>query len=325
MLELSTLYAICTPLDNHPCPPYNDISHTHNQLATHMPDLSIVIVNYNTRDKLRDCIISILHKQGDLDLEIIVVDNGSKDGSAAMLREYTPEITLIQPEVGNAWFSGGNNIGVEASTSDYVLILNPDTIIQTNSLQTMLRYMQDNPEVGALTCKMQYPDGAYQQTCSMRPEYIDLVLGYSFVGALLAPYRNKRRQQMWYADWERNTVKSVEVIPGSNMFCRRELLMQLGTFDTDMRLYFVEDDLCQRIRDTGADIRFIPDTLILHWEHASVEQVQRLASRIYFQDLLTYCRKYHGLFAMVILWILMLPTRIVMAIAQRLRGEKSQL
>ena len=289
-----------------------------------MPVLSIVIVNYNTVDQLRDCLESILRERGDLDLETLVVDNGSVDGSAAMVRSYAPEITLIDPG-RNTWFSGGNNLGIHAAQGDYVLILNPDTIIQPDALQTMLAYLQAHETVGAITCRMEFPSGGVQATCSMRPRYLDLLLGYTFIGVLLSGWRDRRRRRMWYAEWERDSTKAVEVIPGSNILAPRELLLATGAFDEQFRLYFVEDDLCQRIRDTGAEIHFIADALILHHEHASVQQVQRLASRIYFDDLLVYCRKYYGAGRALLLQWLMQPTRLAMDIAQRLRGEKASL
>src|SRR5215204_3799298 len=123
-----------------------------------MSDLSIVIVNYNTRDKLRDCLHSIQQHRGNFDLETIVVDNGSSDGSTVMLRtDFADTVHLIEPG-RNTWFSGGNNIGVEAAASEIVLLLNPDTLLQAGLLQTMLAYLVAHESVGAVTCRQQHPD-----------------------------------------------------------------------------------------------------------------------------------------------------------------------
>jgi hypothetical protein len=130
---------------------------------------------------------------------------------------------------------------------------------------------------------------------------------------------------MWYSDWERDSDKSVEVIPGSNILAKRDLLMQIGLFDETLKLYFPEDDICRRILDTGKEIHFLAKPLLLHYEHASVEQVQRLASQIYFDDLVAFCRKYYGTPATLFLQTLMTPTRLLMDLAQRLRGEKKSL
>jgi GT2 family glycosyltransferase len=272
-----------------------------------MPDVSIVIVNYNTRDKLRICLDSILQQRGSLAIETLVIDNGSKDGSPDLVRSYAPDITLIEPGY-NSWFSGGNNIGIHSAHAEFVWVLNPDTILQPGTLQTMLAYLHSHPQVGAVSCRMEYPQGGLQSTCSMTPRYPDLLLGYTFLGVLLAPLRNQRRQKMWYAGWQRDSDRAVEVLPGSNLLARRALLMQIAAFDEVLRLYFVEDDICRRMLNTG-----------------SVEQVQRLASQIYFDDLVAFCRKTYGTPAALLLQVLMTPTRWLMDLAQRLRGEKKSL
>lgn len=289
-----------------------------------MPDLSIIIVNYNTREQLRACIESILEHRGTLHIETIVVDNGSKDDSPAMIRDYAPDVILIEPGY-NSWFSGGNNIGVQAATGDYVWILNPDTIVQADTMQIMVTYLRKNPTVGGLTSLMQFPDGSPQPTCSMTPRYIDLLLGYTFIGAILSGWRDKRRAMMFYSDWQRDTIKSVEVAPDSNLMCPRSVLETVNTFDETFKLYFTEDDICKRILDLGYDVRYLPNALLLHHEHASVEQVQRLASQIYFDDLIVFCEKYYGKPASWLLNALVIPTRWAMDTIQRLRGEKKAL
>lgn len=283
--------------------------------------LSIVIVTYNTREPLRRCLQSIIAQRGDLDLEVIVVDNGSKDGTAAMVRETMPDAILIEPDA-NTWFTGGNNLGVSRASGDPILILNPDTLIQPDTLPVMLGYLRDHPHVGAITCRMEYPEGGVQRTCSRVPGYADLLLGYTFLGVILAPLRDRLRRRMWYDGWERDTTRAVEVIPGSCIMARRDLLHRLGTFDTALKLYFPEDDLCRRMLATGAEIHLVAEALLLHEEHASVKQAQRLASRIYFDDLITYARKHYGALAALILRLLVIPTRTGMDWMQRLRGER---
>ena len=283
--------------------------------------ISIVIVNYNTREPLRRCLESIRQQRGGLALEVIVVDNASKDGSADMVRAEFPDFTLIAPPE-NTWFTGGNNLGVERATGDLVFILNPDTVILPGTLPTLINYMQSHLHVSAITCRMEYPEGGVQKTCSSVPTYLDLLLGYTFVGVLAAPLRDRLRGRMWYEGWERDTTRAVEVIPGSCMLIRREWL--LGLFDTALKLYFPEDDLCRRILKAGGEIHFVADALILHEEHASVKQAQRLASRLYFADLITFTRKHYGTLAAGCLHTLILPTRAAMEWTQKRRGEKDR-
>jgi GT2 family glycosyltransferase len=289
--------------------------------ATTMPELAIIIVNYNTREPLRRCLESIKAWRGSLDLEVIVVDNASKDGSADMVRSVMPEARLIEPG-HNTWFTGGNNLGLQQAVADYVLILNPDTVFQPNTLQTMLAYLKAHPSVGALTCQMRFPDGRIQDTGSRIPVYLDLLLGYTFLGVLLKSWRDNRRRVMWFEGWGRDTTRPVEVIPDSNLMAPLSLIRQLGYFDENLKLYFTEDDICRRILDAGYDIHFMAEATLIHEEHASTSQVQRLASQVYFQDLIQFSRKYYGGGRTLLLRLLIWPTRQLMDVAQKLRGEK---
>ncbi len=287
-------------------------------------DLSIVIVNYNTRDYLRACCASIEAQAGDLHLEIIVVDNDSQDGSADMLRVEFPRVRLIAPGV-NTWFTGGNNLGVNYTQGDYVLLLNADTLIQPGMLPTMVDYLRAHPTVGAITCQQRSMDGnEVLRICSRGMQYRDLLLGYTFLGVIFASVRDGRRAQMWYADWGRDTDRAVEVLPGSCIMAPRDLLVKLDTFDERLKLYFPEDDLCRRMRLEGRDLHFVSAAVLLHEEHASTRQAQRLASRIYFDDLIAFTGKWYGSAAAWLLRLLVIPTRYGMDMAQRRRGEKDQ-
>jgi hypothetical protein len=286
-----------------------------------MTQLSIIIVNYNTREPLRRCLESIKAQRGDLDIEVIVVDNASKDGSAAMARQVMPEAAVIEPG-RNTWFTGGNNLGLQQARGDYVHILNPDTVFQPGTLQTMLAYLQAHPRVGAITCQMSFPGGRVQFTGSRVPGYADLLLGYTFLGLLLRPWRDSRRRRMWFAGWSRDTTRPVEVIPDSNLMAPLALIRQIGAFDETLKLYFTEDDICRRILDAGYEIHFVAGATLTHEEHASTSQVQRLASQVYFQDLIQFSRKHYGAARTRLLRALIWPTRLAMDWAQRLRGER---
>jgi GT2 family glycosyltransferase len=288
-----------------------------------VPDLSIIIVNYNTREALRRCLDSIQREHDGLDVEVIVVDNASRDGSAAMVRER-PEVRLIEPGY-NTWFTGGNNLGLAQATGEYALILNPDTVIQPGALATMLDYLRSNPSVGAITCQMRYPDGRRQYTCSRLPTYLDLVLNYTFLGVLLAPWRRRRRAWLWYEGWDRQSTRAVELIPDSCLMAPLGLLRQIGAFDEALKLYFTEDDICKRILNSGHAIHFVAEAVIVHEERASTSQVQRLASQVYFADLVVFSRKYFGGARTALLRLLILPTVWGMDVVQRLRGERGSL
>lgn len=283
-----------------------------------MPDLSIVIVNYNTCAKLRDCLYSILEHRGTLDVEIIVVDNASSDGSAAMVREaFANHVRLIEPQ-RNTWFSGGNNIGVQAAQSDIVLLLNADTLLAPDLLQTMRDYLLSQKAVGAVTCRQQHPDGDILKICSQQPQYLDLLLGYTGIGVLFAPYRDERRRQMWYNGWQRDSDKMIEVAPGSCIMTYRDLLLAFGVFDEGLKLYFTDDDLCRSILASGHEIHFLADVTLLHYEKSSSGGMTRFVREIYFDDMLAFSKKHFGYWRTLFLRLCLIPTRIAMDIKQTL-------
>jgi N-acetylglucosaminyl-diphospho-decaprenol L-rhamnosyltransferase len=280
--------------------------------------LSVVICNYNTRDALAGALESLQATLADVAYEIIVVDNASRDGSAALVRERFPGVNVIESGA-NLWFTGGNNLGLRAAQGDYVWILNPDVIVHPHAAQTMIAYLDSHPEAGAVTGRMIFRDGTLQRTTSRLAAYSDLLLGYTFLGVLLKPWRDRRRRIMWYADWGRDSDRPIEVAPDSNLMVRRPILDQIDYFDEQLKLYFTEDDICYRIRQTGHEVVYVAGATIVHDEHASTSQVQRLATHVYFNDLIAFTRKYYGRPRALLLAALIMPTRAAMLLAQSLK------
>ncbi|NLF75696.1 MAG: glycosyltransferase family 2 protein [Chloroflexi bacterium] len=273
--------------------------------------LSTVIVNYNTRDEVLRAVESLIATGEGLEHEILVVDNASRDGSAAAIREQYPSVTVIETGA-NLWFTGGNNAGISASQGDYVLSLNPDTVACPGMLQTMVAYLAAHPEVGAVTCRMEFPDGTLQRNCSRLAAYTDMLFDYTLLGLIFARWRARRRQWMWYADWDRLSDYSVEVAPDSNLMVRRSVLDEVQHYDEGLKLYFTEDDLCRRILEHGHEIHYVAGATLIHAEHASTTKVQRLATQVYFDDLIAYARKYFGRARALLLGALIFPTRAAM-------------
>lgn len=288
--------------------------------------LSIVICNYNTRDDLAQCLESIERTRGDLALEVIVVDNASRDGSAAMVRARFPAVHLIEPGA-NLWFNGGNNTGLRAARGAYALILNPDTVVTPGALRTLVDYLDAHPGVGMATCRMVFPDGTVQPNCSRFPGFGYLILVHSFLGKLLPQKLAAIERALWYADWDRESTRPVEAAPGSALIARRALLARLGYLDEAMKLFFSDIDLSRRVweagraGDAGAEVHYVAEATIVHREHASIGQAQRLATRIYFDDMVVFTRKYYGAPRAALLRALLAPTRVAMALKQSLRSR----
>ena len=273
-----------------------------------MPDLSVIIVSYNTCDLLRNCLRSLRASAG-LSLEIIVVDNASSDGSAAMVRDEFPEARLLAQTL-NTWYCGGNNIGIEAATADYVLLLNPDTEVAPDALALMLRFLRENPGCVGVTGQLRYPAGGIQPTCARIPSYQSLLLNYSLLGYLLPALKRSLLAHTTYADWDRLSDRDVEAIPGACTLMRRQDIV----LDDDLLLYFPEETLARRHQKP---MRFLAAARALHHEKSSTRSW--FATRIFFRDLLVYCRKHHGAGRMLLLWLLSRPVYWLMWLRNRVK------
>lgn len=261
-----------------------------------MPDLSVVIVNYKTRDLLRNCLQSLQDSNG-IELEVIVVDNASGDGSAEMVASEFPQVMLLA-QAENTWYCGGNNIGLDASSADYVLLLNPDTVVASDALVLLWSFLRDHPQYAGVTAQLHYPDGNVQQTCSKIPSYESLLINYTPLGIIMPAYKRRINDDIWYTGWQRDTNHEVEVIPGSCTLMRRQDIR----YDDDLRLYFPEDTLAQQ---QTAPFYFLAEAHIAHHEKSATQSW--LATDIFYQDMFIYTRKHHGILAMLLLWILSLP------------------
>lgn len=270
--------------------------------------LSIVIVNYNTRDDVERC-LDALHQCDPLP-EIIVVDNASSDGSAGLIRERFPAVRLLTPQ-RNTWFTGGNNLGLDAATRDYVLMLNPDTIAPPEALTALLAYADAHPEYAGYTGQLRYPDGVIQRTCSRLPTYRYLLLNHTPLGWLLPAAKRAANAHHWYDGWDRDTDHPAEVIPGSCTLIRRGA----ARLNDALLLYFPEDDLGQRLQPRG--FAFVAAARIVHREKSATNNWN--ATRIYFRDLLVYCRTWHGPVAAALLWLLSRPMLAALWLSRRLR------
>ena len=271
-----------------------------------MPDLSVVIVSYNTRDLLRNCLRSLRASHG-LDLELIVVDNASSDGSAEMTRQEFPEVNLLAQAL-NSWYCGGNNIGIAAARADIVLLLNPDTEVAPDALALIHRFLLEHPDYVGATAQLIYPNGEIQPTCARIPAYRNLLMSYTILGNLLPTLKRELHADVTYGDWDRRGDRDVEAIPGACAMMRRKDIR----LDEDLLLYFPEETLARRHRKP---MRFLAAAKIKHHEKSSTRNW--LATRIFFRDMLVYCRKHHGVARMLLLWALSRPLYWLMWLKNR--------
>ncbi len=281
-------------------------------------DISVCIASFNTRELLKRTIAALLEDAHGLEIEVIVIDNASSDGSAAMVRDLFPTVRL-ERNSENRFFTAAYNRAFSLSQGNYVLALNSDAEIQRGTLGAMWEYLNERPDVQVLTTKMIFPDGRVQQNCARFATFELLLLDHTFLGVL--PRRRRLRRTAWYAGWDRQSEREVEVIPGSLILMRRGVFQTVGGFDERFRLYFAEDDWCYRVHQAGFRAMYVPLGGVIHPESASVRQIRRLARKIYFEDLAAYAEKYFGPRKARWLRLLSWPTRWGQDVVQRVRDR----
>lgn len=265
-------------------------------------ELSIVIVNWNTRDLLAQCLESIIssqisvarHKAADLTAddwllttEVFVVDNASTDGSAQMVRERFPWVRLIENRE-NVGFGRANNQAIQESTGCYALLLNPDTEVHPGALETLVRFMDGSPEAGAAGAHLLNPDGTLQPWCYPAPT-LSRELWRLFRLDAIWPYACYDM-----AGWDLDAPREVDMVPGSCLMLRREALDQVGVLDEDYFIYSEEVDLCHRLRGHGWEIYWVPQAVVMHYGGQSTQQVAAEMFLRLYQGKVLYFRKHHG-------------------------------
>lgn len=253
--------------------------------------LSIVIVSWNVRTLLRRAVQSIEQTwHEDAKLEIIVVDNGSTDGTVAMVETQFPHVRLVAND-RNAGFTGGNNQGIQAARGDYVMLLNPDTEIEGPALQHMVDYLESHPDVGLVGPQLLNPDRTVQPSRRRFPTIPILFLESTWLQSL-APKR--MLTQYYVQDCPDDVTQSVDWVTGAAMMTRRPVIDRVGGLDESFFMYSEELDWCRRIKAAGWDIAYLHEAKIVHHEGKSSEQVVP-ARHIYFQSSkVHYADKYYG-------------------------------
>lgn len=259
-------------------------------------DLSIVIVNWNVKALLRDCLQSIFSNWQDnsAQIEVIVVDNASNDGSAAMVRAEFPQVILIE-NWQNVGFTVGNNQAIEETHGRYVMLLNPDTEVRDNALQTIVRYMDRHPQTGVVAPKLLNPDGTVQ---SSRRRFPTLATAFLESTVLQQWWPDNKTLRAYYMQEQSDDeIQEVDWGTGACLTVRREVIQQVGLLDESFFMYSEEMDWCYRIKQAGWRIVYLPDAEVVHYGGQSSKQVIA-AQHIHFQrSKIRFFRKHRGPFA----------------------------
>lgn len=259
------------------------------------PDVSVIIVSWNTRDYLARCLAAIPVAGGGLATEVIAIDNGSSDGTQAMLASEFPEVRLIQ-NPDNVGFARANNIGARASRGRALLLLNSDCDLGPEALQAMVGELERDGSLGGVFCRLVNPDRSLQPSVHRGFPSLLGVLGelLGLSSLRYAVYRRPALHPWLLRGTVRAHARAGEVAWGGAacMLVRREAFEAVGGFDERFFLYWEDVDLCRRIRSAGYRLRYLPEPVAVHHWGKSASQLSAVALREAYRSRLLYFRKH---------------------------------
>lgn len=281
------------------------------------PELSIIILNFNVKDLLLNCLDSIFESRGKLDLwQVIVVDNASSDGSVEAVKSKFPQIELIENKE-NLGFAAGNNVGVKKAQAPVILFLNPDTVIKDHAIQKSLEVLLSDPDIGALGCRVELPDGRLDYSCHRGfPTPWNSLAYFSGLSKLFPKSAIFSGYSASFLDISR--PHEVDCISGTYLMVRKIAAEQIGFWHEGYFFNGEDIEFCYSLRERGWKIYFYPDVSIIHFKGSSsglwrtsatkVEKATKLsvathaasAMRIFYKR--HYYKKYPPIFRDFVLW-----------------------
>lgn len=253
-------------------------------------DLSVIIVNYNVKYFLEQCLHSVSKAIGTLKAEVFVVDNNSVDGSCSHIKEKFPWVKLIENRE-NLGFSKANNQAIKLATGTYILLLNPDTVVEENTFVKCFNFMEKNAEAGGLGVKMIDGRGHFLPE-SRRALPTPWVAFYKIFGfsALFPKSKKFGRYHLGYLD--RDVINEVDVLAGAFMFLRRSTLGKVGMLDEDYFMYGEDIDLSYRIKQGGFKNYYFPETTIIHYKGESTKKGSLNYVMVFYNAMIIFAKKH---------------------------------
>ncbi len=235
-------------------------------------DVSIIIVAWNVRQLLHDCLKSVYEQTKGVDFEVIYVDNASTDGSVQMVREHFPDVRIIENE-RNQGFIKANNQAIRIARGRYVLLLNSDTVLLNNAIAKTVEFADANPQAAVVGCKVLNPDLTLQRTCFMFPSVLNLFLAATYLYKIFPKSRFFGREHMTW--WDFNDAREVETICGCFSLVRKQAIDKVGLMDERYFVYGDDPDWCYRFKKAGWKVMFSPEGRIIHYGGQTTSQKAR--------------------------------------------------
>lgn len=254
-------------------------------------DLSIVIVHFRTPELLFQCLASLEADAAGLEIEIVVIDNDSRDGTPAALRARAPQVQVIENRE-NVGYARAVNQGLRATRGEFALVMNPDCEVRPGALGAMVSFLRDHPEVAVAGPKILNPDGSLEYSARAFPDHLTFLFNrYSLLTQLFPNNPFSRRYLL--TDWDHATVRDVDWISGACMCVRRSAIDRVGPMDEAFFMFNEDVDWCRRMRQAGFGISYVPDAIVMHHVGASRRKVG--ARVIYGRHLgmIHYFHKHH--------------------------------
>jgi N-acetylglucosaminyl-diphospho-decaprenol L-rhamnosyltransferase len=285
--------------------------------------LSVIIVSYNTREMTLACLRSIFEQARDDSFEVIVVDNASADGSADSIERDFPQVRLVRSP-HNIGFARANNVAAGMAGGEYLLLLNPDTVVLDHAIDHLMTFAAEHPGAGIWGGRTVFADGSLNPTSCWR--FMSLWSLFTLATGLTALGReNDLLNREGYGGWQRDSVRQVDVVTGCLLLIRRNLWDRLEGFDESFFMYSEEIDLCYRAGQLGARPMLTPDATIIHYDGASKQVLSSKMINLYSGKVL-FMRKHWPapkLFAGLFLLKVLVLTRMLKAVAGASGGSSS--
>jgi len=260
--------------------------------------VSVVLVSYNTAEMTIDALDKLFASKGSFELEVVIIDNASKDSSVELIKKNYPDITLIENDV-NVGFGRANNQALDVIAGDYLLLLNTDAFVEVDTLEKTVNYMEKHPECGLLGVQLVGRDGDLQPSCRYFPTPFNLFaertgLNRLFPSIQMVDNPNTNHNQTQKCDW----------VPGCYYLLRQATVQQVGLFDPLYFLYSEEVDHCYSIKKAGWQVHYFADASVVHIGGESAKSVGNISSvsrqvpQLQIESELLYFRKNHGVLGM---------------------------
>lgn len=254
-----------------------------NRPTSTPPDLSVVIVSWNTAALLQDCLGSLLTPPSTISVEVVVVDNASTDGTPGQVKQNWPQVRLIE-NADNRGFASANNQGLTVCRGRHIALLNSDTLVTSQALSRLVAFIDEHPEAGACGPRLLQPDGRPQAFAFGHDPTPGYLFRRGFNHLLL-------RRPLHH--WNTDQTQSVDWVSGACLIARRQAIEQVGPLDESIFMYFEDNDWCLRFRQCGWKIYYVPTISITHIGGQSRKQ-NPAAQATYYTSLRYFYRKHYG-------------------------------